>query len=52
MSKLEERGDLDPSQKAKLERKPDIEMELGTAKGLAKVRVRHELKCQLLATVA
>jgi len=47
--KLEGHKDLDRLQKAKLERKPDVEMELDAAKGLARVRARHELKCQLLA---
>mmetsp|Transcript_73255 Transcript_73255/g.127139 ORF Transcript_73255/g.127139 Transcript_73255/m.127139 type:complete len:193 (-) Transcript_73255:141-719(-) len=44
ISKLEGRQDLDELQKAKLARKPDVEMELDQARCLARIRAREELK--------
>merc|ERR1712150_74511 len=44
--KLEGRSDLDDLQKAKLRRKPDIEVELDSAKGLARVCARDQLRRQ------
>merc|ERR1712242_495359 len=43
IEKLEGRSDLDELQTAKLRRRHDIEVELDTAKGLAKVRARDQL---------
>merc|ERR1712045_53817 len=47
--KLEGRCDLDELQKAKLGRRHDIEVQLDSAKGLAKVRARDELRRQACA---
>merc|ERR1711869_101378 len=44
ISKLEECQHLDPLQKAKVARKPQVEIELETARGLAEARVRNELR--------
>merc|ERR1712046_234204 len=44
--KLEGRADLDELQKIKVVRKSEVEMELEGAKGLARVRARHQLKHQ------
>merc|ERR1712045_907999 len=47
--KLEGRSDLDELQKAKLRRRHDIEVQLDSAKGLAKVRARDQLRRQACA---
>merc|ERR1719189_2127311 len=44
IAKLEGRGDLDALQKAKLQRRPEVEVELSTAKGLARARAQNELR--------
>mmetsp|Transcript_84096 Transcript_84096/g.132412 ORF Transcript_84096/g.132412 Transcript_84096/m.132412 type:complete len:165 (+) Transcript_84096:76-570(+) len=44
IEKLELRSDLDALQKAKVARKHDVELELITAKGLAKARARKSLR--------
>merc|ERR1712241_1463750 len=43
MDKLEACNNLNPMQKAKLEKKWDVEVELDTARGLARARARNEL---------
>merc|ERR1712039_280005 len=47
IEKLEGRSDLDVLQKAKVARKEEIELQLGTAKGLAKAVARDQLRRQL-----
>merc|ERR1712154_663824 len=47
--RLEGRSDLDELQKAKLRRRHDIEVQLDSAKGLAKVRARDQLRRQACA---
>merc|ERR1719251_153389 len=42
--KLEACNSLDPKQKAKLEKKLDVEIELDTARGLARARAQNELR--------
>jgi len=42
--KLECHGDLDRLQRAKLERRPEVEVELSTAKGLARALAKNELR--------
>merc|ERR1711988_1590073 len=42
--KLEDCPDLDVLQKAKVARKPQVELELETARGLAEARARNELR--------
>merc|ERR1712070_283280 len=49
IAKLEGRSDLEALQKAKLERKSDVEQEFDAAFGLAKVRAMDDLRKQLLA---
>jgi len=44
IEKLELRSDLDALQKTKVARKHDVELELITAKGLAKARARNSLR--------
>jgi len=44
IAKLECRGDLDALQRAKLERRSEVEVELSTAKGLARARAKNELQ--------
>merc|ERR1739845_4015 len=44
IEKLESRNDLDALQRAKVARKHDVELELITAKGLAKARARNQLR--------
>merc|ERR1739848_897014 len=44
--KLEECQDLDVLQKKKVARKPQVELELATAQGLAEARARNELRQQ------
>merc|ERR1719410_3217234 len=46
IEKLEGRPDLDELQTAKLRRRGDIEVQLDSAKGLAKVRARDQLRRQ------
>merc|ERR1712176_1200504 len=46
IEKLESRNDLDALQRAKVARKHDVELQLITAKGLAKVRARNQLRDQ------
>merc|ERR1712004_41920 len=46
IEKLEGRSDLDELQTAKLRRRHDIEVELDTAKGLAKIRARDQVRRQ------
>merc|ERR1712100_837283 len=46
IEKLEGRSDHDELQKAKIGRRHDVEVELDSAKGLAKVRVRDQLRRQ------
>jgi len=46
---LEGRSDLDVLQRAKLQRKSEIEIELDSAKGLARSRARNALRRQMLA---
>merc|ERR1711953_70318 len=43
MVKLEDSNSLNPMQKAKLEKKRDVEIELDTARGLARARARIEV---------
>merc|ERR1712150_67996 len=47
--KLDGRSDLDELQKAKLSRRHDIEVELDSAKNLAKFRARDQLRRQVCA---
>jgi hypothetical protein len=44
IAKLEGRGDLDALQRAKLERREDVEEELSTAKGRARAVAKNELR--------
>mmetsp|Transcript_2232 Transcript_2232/g.5855 ORF Transcript_2232/g.5855 Transcript_2232/m.5855 type:complete len:198 (+) Transcript_2232:83-676(+) len=44
IAKLEARGDLDALQRAKLQRRPEVEAELSTARGLAGALARNELR--------
>jgi len=44
IAKLEGRGDLDALQSAKLKRRSDVEVELSTARELAKARARNVLR--------
>ena len=44
IAKLEGRGDLDALQRAKLERRTEVEAELWLAKGLARFRAKSELR--------
>merc|ERR1719512_299243 len=46
IEKLDGRSDLDELQTAKLRRRQDIEVQLDSAKGLAKVRARDQLRRQ------
>jgi len=46
IQKLEARGDLDALQKRKLEGKRDAEVELETARGLARARARNEVRAK------
>merc|ERR1712039_900765 len=46
IEKLESCKDLDDLQKAKVNRKADVEIKFDTAKGLAKSRARNQLRCQ------
>merc|ERR1711879_1042191 len=47
IEKLEGRSDLDVLQRAKVARREEIELQLGTAKGLAKAVARDQLRRQL-----
>merc|ERR1719440_1545874 len=49
IEKLEGRSDLDELQKAKILRRHDVEVDLDSAKGLAKVRARDQLRRQVRA---
>merc|ERR1711934_1304477 len=52
ISKLEECQHLDPLQTAKVARKPQVEIELETARGLAEARVRNELRQQAVHSLS
>jgi len=51
IAKLEARGDLDALQRAKLQRRPELEAELSTARGLAGAFARNELRLAAQARV-
>merc|ERR1719389_1239302 len=52
ISKLEECQHLDPLQKAKVARKPQVEVEFATARGLAEARARNELRQQAVHSLS